>query len=176
VSVLVVDASAAIALILDEPTAREIRRILDGHRDELLVPEFFWLEVVNSLLRRHHWSSAEVLEALRELEEFGITTVETDRLGRFLMVDYAERFLLSAYDAVYVALAGTADAQILTSDRALASAAGSRAIYVDAEGRISEPPAAYEVTPTWPTWRGAASYLGQLRLRATETETDAGAP
>jgi hypothetical protein len=57
---------------------------------------------------------------------------------------------------------------LLTTDREQARAAGARAILVDADGRIAEPPAAYEVTPTWPSWRGAAAYLGELRRRAAE--------
>jgi len=61
-----------------------------------------------------------------------------------------------------------ADAKLLTTDRDQARAAARRAILVDAEGQISEPPPPYEVEPSWPTWRGAAAYLGELRRQAAE--------
>ena len=166
-SALVIDASIALAVVLDEPVRDVIRRLL-RKRGRPRVPSFFWLEVINTFARRHGYASDEILEAVRELEELGIETIETDAFGRLIVIDLVERHALTAYDATYLALAESADAQLLTADRQLAVAAGPRAILVDATGRISELPPAYEVTPTWPTWRGAAAYLGELRRRAAE--------
>jgi predicted nucleic acid-binding protein len=165
---VVLDASAALAVTLNEGAKAEILRVLDQHHGELLVPAFFWLEVPNSLLRRHGMTGSEILEAIREMEELGITAVETDRVARLMILDLAERNRLTTYDAAYVHLAEMADGKLLTTDREQARAAGRRAILVDAEGRIAEPPSAYQVTPTWPAWRGAAAYLGELRRRAAE--------
>jgi predicted nucleic acid-binding protein len=165
---LVLDASAAVAMIRQEDAQPEILRILDEHDGELLVPTFFWLEVINALIRRHGLPAGKVLEAVRELEELGMEAVESDRVARVMIIDSAERHRLTAYDAAYVILTEIADGKLLTTDLDQARAAGRRAMLVDAEGRISEPPAPYEVTPTWPTWRGAAAYLGELRRRAAE--------
>lgn len=165
---LIVDASAAVALIRHEVAEGEIRRLLGNHHGPILVPAFFWLEVINSLIRRHGFAAGAVLEAVRELEELGINSVETDAVARLMIIDRAERQRLTAYDAAYLILAETADGKVLTTDTDQARAAGRRAILVDAEGRISEPPPPYEVEPTWPTWRGAAAYLGELRRRAAE--------
>jgi len=165
---LVVDASAAVALIRHEAAEPEVARILDQHGGPLLVPAFFWLEVINTLIRRHGLGGAEVLEAIRELEELGIEAVETEGVARVMIIDRAERQRLTAYDAAYVVLAEVADGKVLTTDQDQARAAGRRAILVDAGGRISEPPAPYEIEPTWPTWRGAAAYLAELRRQAAE--------
>jgi predicted nucleic acid-binding protein len=165
---LVVDASAAVALIRHEAAEPEVARILDQHGGPLLVPAFFWLEVINTLIRRHGLGGAEVLEAIRELEELGIDAVETEGVARVMIIDRAERQRLTAYDAAYVVLAEVADGKVLTTDQDQARAAGRRAILVDAGGRISEPPAPYEIEPTWPTWRGAAAYLAELRRQAAE--------
>jgi predicted nucleic acid-binding protein len=165
---LIVDASTAVALIRHEAAETQIARILDQHDGRLLVPAFFWLEVINALIRRHGRAGREVLEAVRELEEMGIETVETDRVARLMIIDRAERHRLTAYDAAYVILAEIADGKLLTTDRDQARSAGRRAILVDTAGRISEPPPPDEVEPTWPTWRGAASYLGELRRKAAE--------
>ncbi len=165
---LVIDASAALAVVLRQPAESEVRRILGRHDGSVLAPAFFWLEVPNSLLRRHRRTGDEAVEAIRELEELGIESVETDAHARLLILDLAERHRLTTYDAAYVVLAETADARLLTTDREQARAAGARAILVDATGRIAEPPPAYEVAATWPSWRGASAYLGELRRRAAE--------
>ncbi|MEX1277584.1 MAG: type II toxin-antitoxin system VapC family toxin, partial [Chloroflexota bacterium] len=126
------------------------------------------LEVINSLIRRHGWAGGAVLEAVRELDELGISAVETEGVSRVMVIDRAERQRLTAYDAAYLVLAEIADGKVLTTDMDQARAAGRRAILVDSGGRISELPPPYEVEPTWPTWRGAAAYLGELRRRAAE--------
>jgi predicted nucleic acid-binding protein len=165
---LVVDASAGLAIILNESTRAEVERVLGAHDGPLLAPTSFWLEVVNALAGRHHFDTAGILEAVRELEELEIDAVETDRLLRMMVIDRVERDRLSAYDAAYVVLAELSGGRLLTTDRDQARAAGSRAVFVDPEGRIAEPPPPYAVEPTWPTWRGAAAYLGELRRQAAE--------
>ena len=63
---LVLDSSAALALLLDEPDASKVRRLLvrvAGGR--LLVLDLFWLEVTNVLVRRYGWDAEVVLEVGR---------------------------------------------------------------------------------------------------------------
>lgn len=163
----VIDASIAVAIVLREPAAKAIRGLLESGGSPQ-APTFFWLELTNTLARRHGYASAEILEAVRELEELGIETVETDALARLIVINLVERYGLTAYDATYLALAESTDAQLLTADRQLAAAAGQRAILIGSDDRIAEPPAPYTVEPTWPSWRGAAAYLGELRRRAAE--------
>ena len=167
-SPLVIDASVAVARIRNEPAHDAIDRVLGNHRGALLVPAFFWLEVVNVLSRRYRHPGAEILEALRDLDDLGIESIEVDGPARLAVIDLAERFGLSAYDAAYLALAESADAQLMTLDRALAAAAGERALLIGPHGRISELPEPYEREPTWASWRGAASYLAELRRRADD--------
>jgi predicted nucleic acid-binding protein len=162
---LVIDASVAVAIVRREP-ARDVVRAILRERGRAQVPAFFWLEIVNVLGRRYRYPGAAILEAVRELDELGFDTVETDVLIRLAVIDMVERFSLSAYDAAYLALAEVADAQLLTLDRNLAAAARGLAILVGPEGRIKEVGGPYEVEPTWPRWRGAAAYLGELRRRA----------
>jgi predicted nucleic acid-binding protein len=164
---LVVDASVAVARVRREEAAAAIDRLLAG-RTDLLVPAFFWIELINVLARRHGFTGAEVLEAVYEVDEWGLTTVELDRAARISLLELVERHGLSAYDATYLTLAESSDARLLTADRNLARAAGPRARFVGPRGLISEMPARYEVEPTWPTWRGAAAYLGELRRQAAE--------
>jgi predicted nucleic acid-binding protein len=117
---IVVDASAAIALIRREPAWPAIDGALRASaRDEnrLLAMESFWLEVANVLIRPHGMSPSDVVEALRVMDELDIETVPLDRPMLLVAIDFQARHGLSAYDAAYLALAETEDARLLTLDR-----------------------------------------------------------
>ena len=129
-SPIVLDASAAIALIRREPAAAALDEVLRRSAREavrLLAPEAFWLEIANVLVRRHGLTPNEVVEALRETDDLGIDTIPMDRPLLLVTIDLQARFGLSAYDASYLALAETEDARLLTLDRQLSLAAGPRA-------------------------------------------------
>jgi len=164
-----IDASVAIPYVHAEESSSSVRRWLvrwmaDG--STLAAPHHFWLEVVNSLARRHRYSGASILEAVHELRQLSIESVELDEPAIVLVIDTVERHGLSAYDAQYLALAEQLDVWLVTLDRRLAAAAGSRAIDpTDPPGRLSETPVPYASTAhiTWPDYAGAASYLASLR-------------
>lgn len=168
---IVLDASVAISIVRHEPSAPAIRRALDewtSARRQILVPSHFWLEVVNPLVRRHRWVGHEVLNAIRELDELDLTTVEPDRTQVLLTLDLAERHGLTSFDAAYLALAYASAADLATLDVELARSAGDRAIVLDGRHRLSEVPAVYEHDVTWPDYKGASAYLAKLRVEARE--------
>ncbi|MCY7419272.1 MAG: type II toxin-antitoxin system VapC family toxin [Chloroflexi bacterium] len=159
---LVLDASAALAMPLMEPEAAAVRNAAGVRGVRVLVPWVFWLEVVNGLTRRHGWRADRVLRAVYDLEQVGVQEIAPDRVLLLSVIDLVERHGLTAYDASYLAVAISADAQLLTGDRRLAQAAGDRAIYVGIDSRSSEAPAEYGRS-TWAAWPGAAAYLQELR-------------
>lgn len=166
---LVIDASAAIALVLREPASRELDRTIRSsieRLDRLMVPEAFWLEIVNVLIRRHRLAHDDVVAALRELDEFGLESVRSDRALLLVAIDRAGRTGLSAYDAMYLALAEVEDARLLTLDRRLAAAAGPRALRLAAlgPGRLAESPEPYGSEPV--DWVRFGPYLAKLRAEA----------
>jgi predicted nucleic acid-binding protein len=145
----------------------------------VVVPQHFWLEISNVLLTRHGYDSAAVLEALHVLDDLVTETAAVDRPSLLLAIDRAERLGLSIYDAAYLALAESIDAELATMDRALEAAAGSRLVRIGAHRRLSEEPAPYGSPQpvSWPDYTGAASYLASLRaeLRRRQAErTSAG--
>ena len=169
-SPIVLDASAAIALIRREPAAAALDVILRRSAREavrLLAPEAFWLEIANVLVRRYGLTPNEVVEAIRETDDLGIETIPMDRPLLLVTIDIQARDGLSAYDAVYLALAETEDARLLTLDRRLSLAAGPRAIPIPGLGqeRLSELPAPYG-TPV--DWARFGPYLARLRADAHE--------
>ncbi len=165
-SALVLDASAAIALLREEPGADNVRRHLAearGAGESILVPTLFWIELVNVLATRHRWSPAGIVEAVYELEQIGLSTADMGRPGTLAAIDVVGRTGLTAYDAVYLVLAESSDARLLTADAALANAAGVRAILVGSAGGVAEERPRYRADPPWSAWRGAARYLVELR-------------
>ncbi len=168
---MIIDASAAIAIVLAQENGPAARRHLhdqtrSGARS--VVPSHFWLEVANSLVRRHRRTTAEVFEAIYALDRLELETVDLDRPTLLSAIDFAERHGVTPYDAMYLALAHAVDGSLLTFDRALQVAAGSRAILVDDRHRLSETPAAYEHDVTWPDYKAASAYLAKLRVEARE--------
>jgi predicted nucleic acid-binding protein len=173
---LVVDASAALAIVHDEPGASRVRRALAdptigaGRR---LVPDVFWLEVMNVLVRGHGATPEEVVEAVRQLDELDLESVCIDRPLLLLGLDLQVRHRLTAYDAAYLALAESEDAQLLTLDQRLADAAGDRAVRIDGlpPRRLAEEPAQYNAEPV--DWARFGPYLARLRaeVRAAKGST-----
>ena len=164
---LVVDASAALALLRGEAGAAEVGSRLreQGLAGEpILVPALFWLEVVNVLAHRHRWPPDAIVEAVYELEQAGLSTTEVGRPAMLAVIDAIGRSGLTAYNVAYLVLAQSTDARLLTADAALAAAAGGRAELVGgADNDIAEPAATYAPDRSWTTWGGAAAYLAELR-------------
>ena len=159
---LVIDASAALSLVRAEPSQGLITRAIGraGSRP-LLVPEIFWVEIVNVLVRRHGMSMDAVLGAIAELDGLGLRTIQLGRGGLLDSVALMLEHRLTAYDASYLALAHAVNADLLTLDRQLAEAAGDRAVSLNPnETRESRGP--YRLEP-WITWEDAPAYLAAVR-------------
>jgi len=123
---VVVDASVlATALADDGPDGRAMRaRLTDA--DSLAAPDLVDVETTSAL--RRQWLAGGL-----ELKRFraavsDLVALDMVRLpARPLLERVVElRNTVSAYDAVYVALAELLDATLLTADRRLAAAAGVR--------------------------------------------------
>ena len=162
---IVLDASVAISIVRGEPEGQAAAAAISGWTREgarIMVPSQFWLEVVNTLVRRRGWPGADVLRSIHEMDQLGIETVNLDRAAVVLAIDLTERHRLSSHDAAYLALAVVVDGFLATFDLALTAAAGARALRPGAP-RLSEAPAPYEHAVTWPDYNGASAYLSKLR-------------
>ena len=164
---LVLDSSAALAVLLGEPDAALVRDHLVRQVEQpLLVLDLFWLEVVNVLVRRHGWDPDAVVEAIRELDGLGIETVAPDRPIVLAAMDLAVTHAISAYDAAHLALAEAADASLLTLDERLATAAGARAAISPRPGTHEERASYGAAAVVAPDWSRHGRYLGELRRAA----------
>ena len=121
---MVADASALVEVVLQMPAAMAVGAQLFDSGRTLHAPHLLDLEVAQVI--RHHSIGGRISEqrgwaALRALADMPIQRYPHDVLMPRI---WALRSSLSAYDAVYVALAEALDAPLLTRDRRLAVAAG----------------------------------------------------
>jgi len=125
--VTVVDASALLELLLQTPRGARVESRLFGDGDELHAPHLVDVEVVQALrrlVRLREVSSGRADEAIADLGDLD--------LHRHAHVDLLDRAWklrdnISAYDAMYVALAEAIGAPLVTCDGPLTGASGHRA-------------------------------------------------
>jgi len=125
--VIVLDASAAIELLLRTPTGNRIEEIVFSTLESLHAPHLIEVEVAQ-VLRRYanakRITSTRGAEALQDLADLSLTRHHhTPVLERIWQL----RENLTAYDAVYVALAELLEARLLTCDGRMARAPNHRA-------------------------------------------------
>ena len=121
---IVVDASAALELLLNTPLAAQVASRLFSRDETLHAPHLIDLEVAQVLRRLER---ADAITAARAQEAF-------EDLADMPLIRYADLLLLprvwdlrqnaTAYDAAYLALAEAIGATLVTRDAALASIPG----------------------------------------------------
>ena len=119
---IVLDASAAIDWLLQTAAGQRIETRIYARAESLHAPHLLDLEVVQvlrRLVREAAVSAQRADQALRDLLDLRVS-----RYPHFVFLPevWQLRHNLSAYDAVYVALAQKIDATLITRDARLASA------------------------------------------------------
>ena len=124
---IVVDASALLEVLLRTPAAARVARRLFARGESLHAPHLLDVEVAQVV--RRYWRAGEVAgdrghEVLEDLAAFPI-----ERYAHALLLPrvWELRHKVTAYDAVYLALAEAIGATLLTRDARLASVPGHRA-------------------------------------------------
>lgn len=118
-SAVVVDASALVAVLFDEPEAAPIRASVGGR---LIAPTLLRYEIANacaSRARRRPADAARILSKHRAMATLRIEHVEPDWVA---LLDLARRWGLTAYDAAYLQVALARAVPLITLDRQLAAA------------------------------------------------------
>jgi predicted nucleic acid-binding protein len=124
---IVTDASALLEVLLRTPAAAAVEERLFDPGQTLHAPHLIDIEVAQ-VLRRYAASGqiepGRCRDAVTDLSDFPLHRYPHDVLVPRV---WELRHNLTAYDAVYVALAEALDALLLTRDRRLAAAPGHRA-------------------------------------------------
>jgi predicted nucleic acid-binding protein len=124
---IVIDASAAIELILRTELGERVElRALDPD-ERLHAPHLLDLEVAQVLRRMALLKEITAARAHEALDDYAGLLVERSTHRELLPRIWELRDSMTAYDAAYVALAEALDAPLLTCDRRLARSLGHRA-------------------------------------------------
>ncbi|MFI5309642.1 MAG: type II toxin-antitoxin system VapC family toxin [Gemmatimonadales bacterium] len=124
---IVTDASVVLEVLLRTADGERLARRLFGAEESVHAPHLLDVEVAQVLRRyvaRGDVDPERGRAAIELLGRFPLTRHPHEPLLRRV---WALRANLTAYDAVYVALAEGLDATLLTRDRKLANAPGNRA-------------------------------------------------
>jgi predicted nucleic acid-binding protein len=123
---MVVDASALLEFLLQTPLGGRVEARIFRDGDELHTPHLADVEVVQALRRLARIgevSAARASEAIADLTDLDLHRhAHLDLLGRAWRL----RDNVTAYDAIYVALAEAIEAPLVTCDGPLARALGPR--------------------------------------------------
>ena len=124
---IVVDASALVDLALNSPAGRSVAQHLLESRGAVHAPSFVLVEVASALRRlegRHVIEPGRAIESLTAVRALAMTVHDP---APFLTRMWALRHAVTSYDAVYVALAESLGAPLLTGDARLARSHGHTA-------------------------------------------------
>ncbi|SEO99067.1 Predicted nucleic acid-binding protein, contains PIN domain [Rhodospirillales bacterium URHD0017] len=120
---IVVDASALLEVLLHTPRGEAIEaRLFDG-LESLHSPHLLDVEVAQVIRRFEIAGEIEVERAQAALDDFMDLPIQRHPHGFLLKRVWSLRASMTAYDAVYVALAEIMEATFVTHDRRLAAAA-----------------------------------------------------
>jgi len=123
--VIVLDASALVELLLHTAAGRTIATRIADPALSLHVPHLADIEVTQALRRYANDGDLDATDAANALEDLRALDLERHAHEPLLDRVWALRHNLSAYDAVYVALAEVLDTVLLTCDGGLARARGA---------------------------------------------------
>jgi predicted nucleic acid-binding protein len=125
--VIVLDASAAVELVLGTAIGRTVARRIAPARESVHAPHLIDLEVAQALRRGAASGQASGQRFREALDDFCALDLERYPHDILLPRIWELRANLSAYDAAYIALAEALSAPLVTCDAALHEAPGSRA-------------------------------------------------
>lgn len=124
---IVLDASAAVELLLGTDDGALVADRIDDPAETIQVPHLLSIEVAQVLRRLVAAGDIRPNRAVDALDDLADLDAERYPHEPFLVRMFALRANLTAYDAAYVALAEALDAPLVTFDQRLARAPGNRA-------------------------------------------------
>jgi predicted nucleic acid-binding protein len=119
---IVLDASAAVELVLGTPRGTGVAERIFDPRESLHAPELLDLEVAQVLRRFERAGQIDPARAEAALRDFADLAIERYSHRLLLPRAWELRVNLTIYDAIYIALAELLEAPLLTGDASLARA------------------------------------------------------
>ncbi len=124
---IVLDASAAVDLLLGRRASGSVRARIASARRGLLAPHLIDLEVAQVLRRYEALGALDAARAALALADFAALGLRRHAHDVLVPRIWELRHNATAYDAAYLALAEATGAPLVTTDAKLATVPGSRA-------------------------------------------------
>ena len=124
---IVLDASAALELLLQTAKGEQIAAVALAPEERLHAPHLIDVEVTQTLRRLTQSQSLSLHRAEVALTDFGLLAIERHDHRDLVHRVWQLRDAMTAYDGMYVALAEALEAPLLTCDGKLSRAHGHRA-------------------------------------------------
>ena len=123
---IVLDASVLVDIFLREPIAAALCEDVLRAGDPLHAPHLIDVEIMHVLRRLDRLGVIEAERAGEAMDDLSALPIQRHPHGQLLATVWDLSANVSAYDAVYVALAEALDARLVTRDAKLAKAIGAR--------------------------------------------------
>jgi predicted nucleic acid-binding protein len=134
VTVLVLDASVALAVVLEEAGSDAARNIVRGAAGGIIVPFLWHIEVGNSLILAQRRRQIQPTDRQSHLADLAALRVAVDDAGPAAIWNHtttlALRHNLTLYDATYLELAVRRNLPLASFDQALIRAAAAEGLPV----------------------------------------------
>lgn len=124
---IVVDASAMLEFLLQTPLGARVEARLFRDEEEFHSPHLMDVEITQGLRRLVRSGEVSATRAAEAIEDLGDFDLHRHAHLNLLPRAWHLRENVTAYDAMYVALAEALDASMITCDAPLAKAPGHRA-------------------------------------------------
>jgi predicted nucleic acid-binding protein len=125
--VIVIDASAAVEVLLQSAAGSKIESRIFDPAETLHAPHLIDLEIAQVLRRYLQTKQADEHRCQTALEDWLVFPIRKYAHEPLMARVWELRDNVTAYDAVYIALAEALDAPLLTRDKRLANAPGHKA-------------------------------------------------
>ena len=117
---IVIDASVANKLVLDEEGHKIVREIFKkhvGNIEPITVPDFLFYEIANTLATKTYFSTYRVTRSLTKIYSANLNIYYCGELEVKAAAKLAKKYKTSVYDMLYVVVAKALKCSLITADK-----------------------------------------------------------
>ena len=124
---IVLDASVAVKWFNDVnednvETALQIQRLKIMNSLEIIVPDLFFLEIINAFISKSRFNLKDVYLIEESLHKMNLKIIFPDHLILKNSIEIAVKSNLTIYDSLYISVAQAFEAVLLTADKKILAA------------------------------------------------------
>ncbi len=121
---VIIDSSVAFKWLVQEEGREKARVFLQNHiekKNPILVPSLIFYELTNAWACKGTLTTKQVKAKIEKMKSYDLKTINLDFNILKMAAELAKEYKISAYDAIYIALAQKKKCDFITADRKLVS-------------------------------------------------------